>query len=85
MLEQLFTHINHLHKEVQPIIWVAFKTELRIFDVLGLTQDCLVKLNRKYYIETNIEKTYVKGYRISIDDELADDFKCFKALLINLV
>jgi integrase len=71
VLEQLFAHINDLHKDVQPVIWVAFKTGLRISDVLGLTQDCLVKLNGKYYIETDIEKTYVQGHRIPIDDELA--------------
>ncbi|QNU39642.1 tyrosine-type recombinase/integrase [Geobacillus sp. 44B] len=71
VLEQLFAHINELHEDVQPVIWVAFKTGLRISDVLGLTQDCLVKLNGKYYIETDIEKTYVKGHRIPIDDELA--------------
>uniref|UniRef100_UPI00402A92D3 tyrosine-type recombinase/integrase n=1 Tax=Bacillus sp. DX2.2 TaxID=3073452 RepID=UPI00402A92D3 len=72
VLEQLFTYINDLHKEVIPIVWVAFKTGLRISDVLGLTTDCLVKLNGQYSIETDIEKTYVKGHRIPIDDELAD-------------
>ncbi|EIJ82095.1 integrase family protein [Bacillus methanolicus PB1] len=71
ILEQLFTHINDLHNDVQPVIWIAFKTGLRISDVLGLTQDCLFKLNEKYYIETDIEKTYVKEHRIPIDDELA--------------
>lgn len=54
------------------MIWIAFKTGLRISDVLGLTSDCLVKLNGKYSIETDIEKTYVKGHRIPIDDELAN-------------
>ena len=48
-----------------------FKTGLRISDVLGLTQYCLVKLNNKFWIETDIEKTYVEGHRIPIDDELA--------------
>ncbi|WP_144511489.1 tyrosine-type recombinase/integrase [Bacillus thuringiensis] len=72
VLEQLFTHIDDLHKEVIPIVWIAFKTGLRISDVLGLTSDCLVKLNGQYSIETDIEKTYVKGHRIPIDNELAD-------------
>ncbi|ABO68759.1 tyrosine-type recombinase/integrase [Geobacillus thermodenitrificans] len=72
VLEQLFAHINDLCKDVQPVIWVAFKTGLRISDVLGLKQDCLVKLNGKYYIETDIEKTYVQGHRVPIDDELAN-------------
>jgi len=72
VLEQLFTHINDLHKDVQPVVWVTFKTGLRISDVLGLTKDCLVKLNDQYSIETDIEKTYVKGHRIPIDDELAN-------------
>ncbi|HEF1902701.1 TPA: tyrosine-type recombinase/integrase [Bacillus cereus] len=72
VLEQLFTHIDHLHKEVIPVVWIAFKTGLRISDVLGLTSDCLVKLNGQYSIETDIEKTYVKGHRIPIDNELAD-------------
>lgn len=79
VLEQLFNHLNDLHKDVQPVIWVAFKTGLRISDVLGLKQDCLVKLNGKYYIETDIEKTYVIGHRIPIDDELAG----ILAVLIN--
>lgn len=34
--------------------------------------DCLVQLNGQYSIETDIEKTYVKGHRIPIDNELAD-------------
>lgn len=59
VLEQLFTHIDDLHKDVQPVVWIAFKTGLRISDVLGLTNDCLVKLNGQYSIETDIEKTYV--------------------------
>lgn len=72
VLEQLFTHIDDLHKDVVPVVWIAFKTGLRISDILGLTSDCLVKLNGQYSIETDIEKTYVKGHRIPIDDELAD-------------
>lgn len=72
VLEQLFANLNHLHSEVQPLVWIAFKTGLRISDVLGLTQDCLLRINGKYYIETDIEKTYVKGHRIPIDDELAN-------------
>jgi integrase len=72
VLEQLFTYIDDLHKDVIPVVWIAFKTGLRISDVLGLTSDCLVKLNGQYSIETDIEKTYVKGHRIPIDDELAD-------------
>lgn len=72
VLEQLFNHINDLHKDVIPVVWIAFKTGHRISDVLGLTSDCLVKLNGQYSIETDIEKTYVQGHRIPIDDELAD-------------
>jgi hypothetical protein len=72
VLDQLFTHINGLHHEVIPVVWVAFKTGLRISDVLGLTVNCLEKLNGKYSIVTDIEKTYVKGHRIPIDDELAN-------------
>ena len=72
ILEQLFDNINNLHKEVVPVVYTMFKTGLRISDVLGLKQDCLVKLNNKFWIETDIEKTYVKGHRIPIDDELAN-------------
>ena len=32
----------------------------------------MIRINGKYYIETNIEKTFVKGHRIPIDDELAN-------------
>ncbi|MFJ8531497.1 tyrosine-type recombinase/integrase [Bacillus sp. NPDC094106] len=71
VLEQLFTHLNDLHSDVIPVIWIAFKTGLRISDVLGLTKDCLLQLNGKYSIVTDIEKTYVQGHRIPIDEELA--------------
>lgn len=72
VLEQLFNNINELHPNVQPITWIAFKTGLRISDTLGLTHDCLVKLNDKYQIVTDIEKTYVKGHSIPIDEHLAN-------------
>ncbi|HDR7001344.1 TPA: tyrosine-type recombinase/integrase [Bacillus cereus] len=72
VLEQLFENLNDLHPEVQPIVWVAFKTGMRISDVLELTQDSLIRLNGKYSIQTDIEKTYVKGHKIPIDDQLAD-------------
>lgn len=71
VLEQLFSHLNDLHKEVVPVVWVAFKTGLRISDVLELTSDSLVRLNGKYSILTDIRKTYVKDHRIPIDEELA--------------
>ena len=72
VLEQLFDNINNLHKEVIPVVYTMFKTGLRISNVLGLRQDCLVKLNNKFWVETDIEKTYVEGHRIPIDDELAN-------------
>lgn len=72
VLEQLFTHIDNLNEDVIPIVWIAFKTGLRISDVLSLTSECLIKLNGQYFIETDIEKTYVKGHRIPIDEQLAN-------------
>lgn len=72
ILEQLFDNINNLHKEVIPVVYIIFKTGLRVSDVLGLKQDCLVKLTNKFWVETDIEKTYVDGHRIPIDDELAN-------------
>ena len=72
VLEQLFDNINNLHEEAIPVVYVMFKTGLRISDVLELKQDCLIKLNDKFCIETDIEKTYVQGHRIHIDDELAN-------------
>ncbi|MEV5113041.1 tyrosine-type recombinase/integrase [Peribacillus frigoritolerans] len=72
VLEQLFENINDLHSDVQPIVWVAFKSGMRISDVLELTQDCLIRLNSKYSIKTDIEKTYVKGHKIPIDEQLAN-------------
>lgn len=72
VLGQLFNNINNLNKDIVPVVYVMFKTGLRISDVLGLKRDCLVKLNNKFWVETDIEKTYVKGHRIPIDDELAN-------------
>ncbi|WP_033796100.1 tyrosine-type recombinase/integrase [Bacillus pseudomycoides] len=80
VLEQLFVHLNELHKDIIPVVWVAFKTGLRISDVLELTTDCLVQLNGKYSIVTDIEKTFVQGHRISIDEELA---KILSVLISN--
>lgn len=79
ILEQFFDNINNLHKEVVPVVYTMIKTGLRISDVLGLRQDCLVKLNNKFWIETDIEKTYVEGHRIPIDNDLAN----MLAVLIN--
>lgn len=72
VLEQLFRNISELNPDVQPVVWVAFKTGLRIDDTLCLTQDCLVQINGKYSIVTDIEKTYVKGHKIPIDDQTAN-------------
>jgi integrase len=72
VLEQLFEYLNDLHPDIQPIVWVAFKTGLRISDTLELTQDSLIRLNGKYSIQTDIEKTYVKGHKIPIDEHLAN-------------
>lgn len=72
VLEQLFDNINSINKSIIPVVYIMFKTGLRISDALELTHDCLVKLNNKYWITTNIEKVYVEGHRIPIDDELAN-------------
>ena len=54
MLQQLFDNINNLYKDVVPVVYTMFKTGLRISDVLELTQDCLIKLNNKYWFVTHI-------------------------------
>lgn len=71
VLEQLFEQINDLHPDVVPVVYVAFRSGLRICDVLGLNSDCLVRLKEKYYIQTDIQKVSLEGHRIPIDDELA--------------
>ncbi|WOA55333.1 tyrosine-type recombinase/integrase [Bacillus mycoides] len=72
VLEQFLEHINELHPDVQPVVWVMYKTGLRISDALGLTQECLFRLNGKSSVKTDIEKTYVVNHKIPIDDELAN-------------
>ncbi len=72
VLEQLFGHINDLHPDVQPVVWVMYKTGLRISDALGLTHECLFRLNGKSSVKTDIEKTYVINHKIPIDEELAN-------------
>lgn len=71
VLEQLYSNINELPTEVIPIVYIMFKTGLRISDILELKQNCLIQLNNKYWIETDIKKVYVEGHKIPIDDELA--------------
>ena len=80
VLEQLFSHINDLHPDAVPVVWIMYKTGLRISDALLLKHDCLVKLGGKYWLEADIEKTYVKGHRVPIDEKLADII----AQLINI-
>ncbi|OTN83812.1 hypothetical protein A5819_003631 [Enterococcus sp. 7E2_DIV0204] len=72
VLEQLFNNLEYLNPTVTPIVWIAFKTGLRISDVLSLTKDCLVKINHISYLETDISKTKVHNHRLPIDDHLAD-------------
>ena len=79
VLQQLFYNINKLNPDVIPIVYIMYKTGLRISDVLTLKQDCLVKLNNKYWIITDIKKVHIKNHKIPIDDELAN----MLAVLIN--
>lgn len=71
VLEQLFKNFHKLEYYVQQVIRIMFETGLRISDTLELKQDCLIKLNDKFYVKTDIEKTFVKNHRIPITDNLA--------------
>jgi integrase len=71
VLEPLIPHLNELPVKVRNAVWIMFKTGLRVSDTLDLRQDCLLKINGKYWIETNIQKTGIIGHRIPIDDDLA--------------
>lgn len=79
VLEQLFDHINELPKRYIPLLWIMYKTGLRVSDALMLNHDCLIKLNNSYWLETDIRKVYIEEHRIPIDDELANMI----AVLIN--
>lgn len=72
VLEQLFNNLNYLHPEVSPIVWITFKTGLRISDVLTLTNKCLIIVNESPYLQLDISKTKVHNHRIPIDTHLAD-------------
>lgn len=71
VLNQLFNNINNLNKDVIPIVYIMYKTGLRISDVLNLKQDCLLKLDNKYWIKADIKKVYIKNHTIPIDNEIA--------------
>ncbi|MBE6023485.1 MAG: transposase [Cellulosilyticum sp.] len=79
VLEQLFEHINELPKRYIPLLWIMYKTGLRVSDALMLNHDCLIKLNNSYWLATDVRKVYIEEHRIPIDDELADMI----AVLIN--
>lgn len=72
VLDQLFNHIDDVHEEITPVIWISFKTGLRISDVLGLTTECLQRENKNYSLLTDIQKTLVRGHRIPVDDQIAN-------------
>lgn len=72
VLEQLFENLKFLHPQVIPVVWIVFKTGLRISDVLTLNDQCLIKINEEYYIQTDISKTKVHNHRQPIDNHLAD-------------
>jgi len=71
IIDQLLPKLKELNKTVRAIVWVMFKTGLRISDVLSLKHDCLVMIEDKFVLETDIRKTKTKNHMIPIDDELA--------------
>ena len=72
VLQQLFDNINNLGSDIVPIVYIMYRTGLRISDVLNLKQNCLIKLNNKYWIVADIKKVYIKNHKIPIDDEIAN-------------
>ena len=79
VLEQVFNNINKFSKTVIPVIWIMYKTGLRVSDTLQLKQNCLVTINGQFWIVADIEKTYVQNHKIPIDNQLAN----MLAVLIN--
>jgi hypothetical protein len=71
VLDQLFESISKMNPKIVPVVWVMYKTGLRIADVLALTYDCLIKIDGKYWIKTDIQKVGIIDHKIPIDDELA--------------
>ena len=42
VLQQLFDNINNLGSDIVPIVYIMYRTGLRISDVLNLKQNCLI-------------------------------------------
>ena len=53
VLEQIISKFNNLNKEIQPIFLIMLQTGLRISDAWELNQNCLVKLNNKYWMDSS--------------------------------
>lgn len=53
VLEQLIPHLRELPDRVKNAVWIMLKTGFRISDTLNLRQDCLFKIDGKYWIETD--------------------------------
>lgn len=57
VLDQLFGKIELIsNKDIITIVWILYKTGLRISDVLELKQDCLIKFDNKFWLETDVKK-----------------------------
>lgn len=72
VLKQLFDNIQDLKPDVIPVIWISFKTGLRISDTLSLKEDCLIYIQDKPYIQTSISKTKINNHKIPIDAHLEE-------------
>ncbi|MBB6454555.1 integrase [Salirhabdus euzebyi] len=72
VLKQLFKHIKGLHPDVTAVIMIAYKTGLRVSDILTLKTNCLIKLNDQFWLEADIRKSNIIGHRIPIDEHLVE-------------
>ena len=75
VIDQLFESFDKLGKNWQPIILALYYTGLRVSDVLELKTDCIITVNGRSVIETDIRKTKVEGHRIPIPDDFAKIMK----------
>lgn len=75
VIDQLFEHFDKLGENWQPIILALYYTGLRVSDVLELRTDCIITVNGKSMIETDIRKTKVEGHRIPIPEDFAKIMK----------
>src|SRR5690606_11963199 len=82
--DQILEKIDKLHPQYATILLLMEATRFRLLDILSLKIDCLIEINKNYWIKSEKANSRYESPMVMISEDIAEIITAYKEIIMDV-